>query len=80
MLAKSMRVERLVTPLCSLLGLAPDSDALRHALAAAPLASADLGTAMVMEFTDLAGVMGRHYAKLEGREEEVRRGRAGRKR
>lgn len=38
---------------------------------AAGLARADLATAVVMEMTALAGVMGRHYAQREGVEEDV---------
>ncbi|KAG6546216.1 hypothetical protein Mapa_012254 [Marchantia paleacea] len=64
MLDKSMRVEKMVRSL----GLAMDLDdsSIATAKEAAPLASADLATAMVMEFTNLAGIMGRHYASKEG--------------
>lgn len=69
MLQKSERVEALVGPLIQELGLSgPEADVARQA---APLANADLGTAMVMEFTDLAGIMGRHYALREGIAPEV---------
>lgn len=64
MLDKSKRVESMVEPLASALGL--DKDSLETARQAAPLATADLATAMVKEFTSLAGVMGRHYALREG--------------
>ena len=37
----------------------------------APLMYTDLATAMVMEFTGLAGVMGRQYALLQGESKEV---------
>lgn len=40
---------------------------------AALLSRADLTTAMVREFTDLQGVMGREYARLQGEAEEVAR-------
>jgi len=64
MLDKSKRVENMVEPLASALGL--DEASLATALQAASLATADLATAMVKEFTSLAGVMGRHYALREG--------------
>jgi hypothetical protein len=69
MLDKSARVEALVEPLVAELQLSEaDADVARRA---APLASADLGTAMVMEFTNLGGTMGRHYALREGIPEQV---------
>ena len=42
------------------------ADAAATAAAAARLAHADLASALVMEMTALAGVMGRHYALAEG--------------
>lgn len=54
----------MVEPLAAALGL--DEATLATARQAAPLATADLATAMVKEFTSLAGVMGRHYALQEG--------------
>lgn len=38
----------------------------KHALRAAYLCKADLVTGMVTEFTELQGIMGREYAKLDG--------------
>jgi len=64
MLDKSKRVESMVESLASVLGL--DEANLATAQQAAPLATTDLATAMVKEFTSLAGVMGRHYALREG--------------
>ena len=64
MLAKSERVEAMVGPLASALSLSEESR--QVAAQAAPLAFADLGTSMVMEFTNLAGLMGMHYALREG--------------
>jgi len=64
MLEKSKRVESMVEALASALSL--DEANLVTAQQAAPLAKADLATAMVKEFTSLAGVMGRHYALREG--------------
>lgn len=64
MLDKSKRVESMMEALGAALGL--DAVNLATARQAAPLATADLATAMVMEFTSLAGVMGRHYALREG--------------
>ncbi|CAM6125405.1 unnamed protein product [Calypogeia fissa] len=64
MLDKSKRIERMVQQLGVALGI--DEASIKTAQEAAPLASADLATAMVTEFTSLAGVMGRHYALKEG--------------
>ncbi|KAI5082111.1 hypothetical protein GOP47_0001854 [Adiantum capillus-veneris] len=64
MLDKSIRVERMITELGELLGL--DSESMEVARCAAPLAYADLVTTVVMEFTSLAGIMGKHYALREG--------------
>jgi glycyl-tRNA synthetase beta subunit len=54
----------VVQPLGSALGI--DAASIGTAQEAAPLADADLATAMFMKFTSLAGIMGRHYA-LKGR-------------
>lgn len=64
MLAKSERTEAL-TPLVAAAMRLGEADA-ADAVAAAHLARADLATALVMEFTGLAGVMGRHYATRGG--------------
>jgi predicted regulator of Ras-like GTPase activity (Roadblock/LC7/MglB family) len=64
MLDKSIRVENMVSELGALLGLSKDSIAIAHQ--AAPLATADLATSVVTEFTSLAGIMGKHYALREG--------------
>lgn len=69
LLEKSDRVEKLVGPLAAMLGLA-SGDA-EDAVEAARLARADLATSLVMEFTALAGVMGRHYAEREGLDPKV---------
>jgi glycyl-tRNA synthetase len=64
MLQKSDRTEALVPIVAAAMKLG-EADA-ADAVAAAHLARADLATALVMEFTGLAGVMGRHYATLGG--------------
>ncbi|KAL3699471.1 hypothetical protein R1sor_017493 [Riccia sorocarpa] len=64
MLDKSLRVEKMVRSLGLAMGL--DETSIRTAQEAAPIASADLATYMVMEFTNLAGIMGKHYASKEG--------------
>ncbi len=64
MLAKSERTERLVPAVAAAMKLG-EADA-ADAVAAAHLARADLATAVVTEFTGLAGVMGRHYASRAG--------------
>ncbi|MCI6086906.1 MAG: glycine--tRNA ligase subunit beta [Selenomonas sp.] len=48
-----------------------DEKAHKHAHRAALLSKADLVTGMVQEFTELQGVMGREYARLDGECEKV---------
>ncbi|WP_371195372.1 glycine--tRNA ligase subunit beta [Glaciecola sp. SC05] len=48
-----------------------DTATLAHAKRAAELAKADLVSNMVMEFTSVQGVMGRHYAEHDGESAEV---------
>ncbi|WP_298464682.1 glycine--tRNA ligase subunit beta [uncultured Mitsuokella sp.] len=48
-----------------------DEKAHKHAHRAALLSKADLVTGMVTEFTELQGIMGREYAKLDGECEKV---------
>lgn len=69
MLDKSIRVEKMIVELGELLEL--DSESMEVAQRAAPLAYADLATTVVMEFTSLAGIMGKHYALREGQSAAV---------
>ncbi len=48
-----------------------DEKAHKHARRAALLSKADLVTGMVTEFTELQGIMGREYAKLDGECDKV---------
>ena len=57
------RLERIAVALASALGL---GDAKEQARRAAHLCKADLGTGMVGEFPELQGIMGGHYARLDG--------------
>eukprot|EP00871_Galdieria_phlegrea_P002784 jgi/Galph1/3506/GphlegSOOS_G2123.1 len=60
MLAKNRRIERLVPFLSSQLHVADDeTETLK---AAAAICKADLASSMVIEFTSLAGTMGKYYA------------------
>ncbi|MBR0102697.1 MAG: glycine--tRNA ligase subunit beta [Selenomonadaceae bacterium] len=63
---KTERLVKLVEKISSLVGV----DA-ANAIRAAELSKADLVTGMVTEFTELQGVMGREYAKLDGEAAEV---------
>ena len=66
---KTGRVTKLVEFLTEELSVSePDK---KHALRAAELCKADLITGMVTEFTELQGVMGREYARLDGEDEIV---------
>lgn len=69
MLDKMMRVEILVSKLASSLGI--ERDQIQTVQEAASLAMSDLATAVVTEFTSLAGIMARHYALRDGYSEEV---------
>ena len=63
---KTERLVKLVEKISAMLGV----DA-TNAIRAAELSKADLVTGMVTEFTELQGVMGREYAKLDGENPEV---------
>lgn len=71
LLDKTSRVESLLEPLSRLMSAGSLSSSLPAALRAASLAKADLASSTVMEMTALAGIMGRHYAELEGEDPEV---------
>jgi glycyl-tRNA synthetase beta chain len=67
-LDRTHRIGTIATALARGLGreeLVPDL------LEAARLSKTDLGTGMVGEFPDLQGVMGGHYARLEGYKDEI---------
>ncbi len=63
---KTERLVKLVEKISAMLGV----DA-KNSVRAAELSKADLVTGMVTEFTELQGVMGREYAKLDGENPEV---------
>lgn len=63
---KTERLVKLVEKICGVLGV--DT---ANSIRAAELSKADLVTGMVTEFTELQGVMGREYAKLDGEPAEV---------
>jgi len=65
---KAARVAELAVDLAEQLGIEIDPDELRRA---ARLVKADLLTHMVVEFTELQGLMGGHYLRLEGEPEEL---------
>ena len=67
--AKTERLMRLVEKISDMLGV--DADSRKNSVRAAQLSKADLVTGMVTEFTELQGVMGREYAKLDGEVPEV---------
>lgn len=59
---KVERIQELAVKFAQIAGY-PDLDIVKRT---AHLAKADLATGMVYEFTELQGIMGREYAKLEG--------------
>jgi glycyl-tRNA synthetase len=69
MQAKSERITALVEPLAARLGLSEKETAITKR--AAMLYKADLVTRMVIEFTNLQGIMGCEYARLSGEPEAV---------
>ena len=66
---KTERLEKLAEVIAD--SLKVNSKDKEHAIRAAQLSKADLVTGMVTEFTELQGVMGREYAKLDGEDSEV---------
>ena len=66
---KTERLEKLVALIADDLNVEPEDKS--NAIRAAQLSKADLVTGMVTEFTELQGVMGREYAKLDGEDIEV---------
>jgi glycyl-tRNA synthetase len=71
MLDKTRRLEKLVLPLGTMLGLSEAE--MGTATRAARLCKADLATQMVVEFTSLQGVMGQEYARKSGESDGVAR-------
>lgn len=69
MYEKTERLEKLVSFITDAIGA--DEKDHKHAKRAAILSKADLVTGMVTEFTELQGIMGREYAKLDGECEKV---------
>ncbi|MER3399817.1 MAG: glycine--tRNA ligase subunit alpha/beta [Thermoflexus sp.] len=69
MLDKTRRLEALAPAIGQRLGLTPEEQAVLAR--AAHLCKADLATQMVIEFTELQGVMGREYARRSGEPEAV---------
>ena len=63
---KTERLVKLVEKISALVGVES-----KNSVRAAELSKADLVTGMVTEFTELQGVMGREYAKLDGEDAEV---------
>jgi len=63
---KTERLVKLVEKISATLGVNA-----KNSVRAAELSKADLVTGMVTEFTELQGIMGREYAKLDGEDPEV---------
>ncbi len=68
---KTQRLVKLSEKIADLLGEKVSADERKNAIRAAEISKADLVTGMVTEFTELQGVMGREYAKLDGENSEV---------
>ncbi|MBQ7704341.1 MAG: glycine--tRNA ligase subunit beta [Selenomonadaceae bacterium] len=68
---KTERLVKLSEKICELLGDKISETDRKNSARAAELSKADLVTGMVTEFTELQGVMGREYAKLDGETLEV---------
>ena len=69
MYEKTERMAQLADFIADAIGA--DEKAHKHAHRAALLSKADLVTGMVTEFTELQGIMGREYARLDGECEKV---------
>lgn len=68
---KTERLVKISDKICDLLGDKISETDRKNVLRAAELSKADLVTGMVTEFTELQGIMGREYAKLDGENLEV---------
>ena len=69
---KTERLVKLVEKISDILGKEiVDKQTHENVVRAAELSKSDLVTGMVTEFTELQGIMGREYAKLDGEPEEV---------
>lgn len=71
MYEKTARLVKLSEKIADLLGDKVSDVERKNAVRAAEISKADLVTGMVTEFTELQGVMGREYARLDGEAEEV---------
>lgn len=69
MLDKMNRVQSTATQIGLALGISEEK--LQSVEDAASLVMSDLATAVVTEFTSLAGIMARHYALRDGYSEQV---------
>ena len=67
-LERTDRIAKIAAGLARALG---KDELVADVLEAARLAKADLGTGMVGEFPELQGIMGAHYARLEGMKPEI---------
>ncbi len=67
-LERTQRIEEIAAALADAAGLGARREAVRRA---ARLCKADLGTGMVGEFPELQGIMGGHYARLDGEPAEI---------
>ena len=65
---KTLRIEKLSKFILNELNM---NESIDNTMRAAKLCKADLVTNMVFEFTELQGIMGRDYAKVNGENEEV---------
>lgn len=68
---KTERLIKISEKICDILGDKISVADKQNVLRAAKLSKADLVTGMVTEFTELQGIMGREYAKLDGENIEV---------
>ena len=66
---KTERLVKLVEKISDMLNVSAEDK--NFSIRAAKLSKADLVTGMVTEFTELQGIMGREYAKLDGEPAEV---------
>ena len=71
MYEKTQRLVKLSEKISDLLGEKISDAERQNAIRAAEISKADLVTGLVTEFTELQGVMGREYAKLDGENDEV---------
>ena len=71
---KVSRIIKISDKIAKTLGYTENDEAYKNVMRTALFCKADLATSLVFEFTELQGVIGAHYAKVFGENDEVAKG------